>query len=338
MKKSLIAISIAAVASGTVNSAELFNDGNNQLSVGGQVLGAYYISDNKDTDGDHSNIQLSLNGKSKINDSLYAFGFYEIEGVNNDDDSDDDADDDFDIREAYLGIGSDYGELSYGRQYGALTLISNYTDIFEIFGNDGAGVWPDNFGTGRSDSVIKATTNFAGFNVHVSYQAENKEVASNDDGETNASSYGVALDYQLPFGFKLGVGYNEGDGAHDPSDSGDDQRLFISALSFTYEGIYAAALYSDGENWKSDGTEANTDYEGIEAVVTYQLTENFKPLLAYNKLEKDTGILKTDEQDYVLVGFEYNFNPQFKSIIEYKIDNKDSDDDDTLALGLLYSF
>ncbi|MEZ8971813.1 porin [Vibrio cyclitrophicus] len=321
MDKKIISLAIgAAIFGSAVNAAQVYSDSETELNIHGRAQGAYYFSSDKNIDGDQSYIRVGLDGKSQINDDLYAFGLYELQFKSN---SGSENEDEFDVRKGYVGVGSELWTVSYGRQFGAVTLVSDYTDIFPEFGNEAAGVSADLFGTGRSDSVFKATGSYDALNVHVSYQGENDQVS------TDASSYGIAADYALPFGMKVALGYNEGEGAT----AGADSELLTAAVSYTYEDLYAAVVFSDGENWEKDGTDNDIDYEGIEAVVTYQVTKELNALIGYNNLEKD-GV---DTVDYYSLGGEYNLTPNFKTLAEYKITDVDGEDD-ILALALRYSF
>lgn len=322
LNKTALAITSLILAN-SATAAEVFSDDTTSLVLEGRAQGAYYFSDDKNTDGDASYIRLAVGGESQINDDFYAFGYYQLQFESNKRDAAGIEDDEFDVRQGYVGVGSDNVAVSYGRQFGAVTLVSDYTDIFPEFGNDAAGVSADKFGTGRSDSVFKVTTSLAGLNVHASYQAENDEVS------TDASSYGIAADYQLPYGFKFALGYNNGD----TKSGGDDSELVITALSFEYESLYLSALYSDGENWASDGSDVNADYEGIEAVATYRVTEEFTALLGYNKKERND----VEKVDYVSFGAEYDLSKNFKALAEYKLTDVNNEED-VFAIAGRYSF
>lgn len=322
MNKTAFAVLSLIVANGA-SAAEVFSDDTTTLDVHGRMQGMYYFSDDKDVDGDNSYVRVGLSGESKINDDLYAFGLYELEFKSNRRDVNGVEDDEFDVRKGYVGVATDYATFSYGRQYGAVTLVSDYTDIFPEFGNEAAGVSADVFGTGHSDSVFKATASIAGLNVHASYQAENDEVS------TDSNSYGIAADYQLPFGFKVALGYNEGE----TLTGGNDAELFTSAISYEYDAFYVAALYSDGENWAKDGSDVNADYTGIEAVATYKVTDDFLALVGYNNLERND----VDTVDYVSIGAEYNLTENFKALAEYKINDVENEDD-VFAVAARYSF
>ncbi|MDP5254439.1 MULTISPECIES: porin [unclassified Vibrio] len=326
MKKITLAIS-ALLLSNSALAATVYSDDEKELNIHGRAQGMYYFSGDDDSDGDQSYIRVGLSGKSQINQDYYAFGLYELEFKSNRRD-DSDEDDEFDVRKGYIGVGADYGTISYGRQYGAVTLVSDYTDIFPEFGNEAAGVSSDLFGTGRSDSVFKLTGHYQDLTVHASYQAENDEVVQTN-GETDASSFGLAANYKLPYGFNVALGYNQGEGL----DEADDQTLITTAISYQYDKLYLAALYSDGENWAKDGSEDGVDYTGIEAVATYQVTEKLSALIGYNGLERDDE----DTVDSYSIGGEYQLTENFKTLAEYKINDIEGEDD-IFAVAARYSF
>ncbi|MFX3645670.1 porin OmpU, partial [Streptococcus suis] len=74
---------------------------------------------------DLSRVRLNFLGKSMITDSLYGVGFYEGEftTADNGDGSD------LDNRYTYAGIGGNFGEVTYGKNDGALGVITDFTDI-----------------------------------------------------------------------------------------------------------------------------------------------------------------------------------------------------------------
>lgn len=314
---------LSLIVTNAALAAEVFSDGTTTLDIHGRLQGMYYFADDKDVDGDNSYVRIGLNGESKVNDEIYVFGLYELEFKSNRRDLDGIEDDEFDIRRGYVGVATEYTTFSYGRQYGAVTLVSDYTDIFPEFGNEAAGVNADVFGTGRSDAVFKGTVDIVGLNVHASYQAENDEVS------TDSSSYGIAADYRLPLGFKFALGYNEGETLK----GGNDAELFTSAISYKYDEFYVAVLHSEGKNWAKDGSDINVDYTGVEAVATYKMTDGLLALVGYNKLKRND----VSTVNYVSVGAEINLAENFKALTEYRINNVENEED-IFAIAARYSF
>ncbi|MBF4227651.1 porin, partial [Vibrio anguillarum] len=76
-------------------------------------------------------------GKVAINDSLYGVGFYEGEFTTADDGKADQKGD-LENRYTYAGIGGNFGEVTYGKNDGALGVITDFTDIMSYHGNSAA--------------------------------------------------------------------------------------------------------------------------------------------------------------------------------------------------------
>ncbi|GAB6262220.1 porin [Photobacterium sp. CCB-ST2H9] len=327
MNKTVLASALlVALASGTAAaSTTVYEKDGQSVEIKGRMVGMYYSSDDKDEKGDQSYFRFGAKGKADINNDLYGVGVYETE-VNASSKKDG-----LQTRLSYAGLGGNFGEATYGRQYGAYTLISDYTDTLEEFGADASGTGTDRFGTGKASSVLKYTGEFSGLAVEASYQLDNNEVTQ-PDGDT-ATSYGIAASYSLPMGFKVGAGYNQGEGV----DGSDDAKVAAVSAAYDANNIYAAFLYSTGENWEDKkGTESDTDYDGYEVVLGYDFGNGFSAQAVYNFLEADAGS-SVDVEDYYVVGAYYKFNKQLRTYAEYKADQIDGNED-ILALAIRYDF
>jgi outer membrane porin protein LC len=305
-------------------AATVYEDDKHKLDVKGRVVGMYI--DNDDKGDDESYLRLGLKGKSHINDSLYAVGRFEVQWSVKDEETD--------TRLAYAGLGGNWGEITYGRQYGAYSLVTDFTDILFEFGGDASGAGTDRFGTGKADSLIKYEGVFKNLSVHANYQLDNEKVKSADN--KNATSVGVALQYELPIGLSIGAGYNAGKGTTKENDS----DVMALALAYSQDQIFASALYSKGKNWKDKiGTESNNDYIGYEAVIGFKPTKELTVQAGYNKLilKGKNSTNDVDKKDYFTVGAQYKFNKQFRVFTEYKFDQLDNQSDE-LALALRYDF
>ncbi len=175
---------------------------------------------------------------------------------------------------------------------------------------------------------------FDALTLHASYQLDNEKVTLADD--KNATSYGVALQYELPMGLSLGAGYNAGKGETKANDS----DVMALALAYSQEKLFASALYSKGKNWKDkEGLSTNDDYIGYEAVIGFKPIATLTIQTGYNKLvlKGKNGAQDTDKKDYFTVGAQYKFNKQFRVFTEYKFEQLEGKSDE-LALALRYDF
>ncbi|PAR81468.1 porin, partial [Vibrio cholerae] len=135
MNKTLIALAVSAAAVATgVNAGEIYNQDGASLTMGGRAEARLSLKDGKADD--KSRVRLNFLGKVAINDSLYGVGFYEGEFTTND--QGEAKDGNLNNRYTYAGIGGTYGEVTYGKNDGALGVITDFTDIMAYHGNSAA--------------------------------------------------------------------------------------------------------------------------------------------------------------------------------------------------------
>ncbi|MDO6524733.1 porin [Motilimonas sp. 1_MG-2023] len=330
MKKTLLTSAIlAALASGSVSAAEVYKDETHKVDVYGKIQGMYYDSKDKGEEGDQSYFRLGVKAKSAITESAYAFGRFEVEYAAN-------TSDDLDVRLGYAGLGDkQFGALSYGRQYGAYTLVSDFTDVLYEFGGDASGTGTDHFGTGKADSLLKYSVEFGGATFEANYQLDNTKEEKESGINDTATSYGLSATYGFDFGVNIGAAYNNGERL---TVGAGDAEMTAIAINYDANGVYAALLYSFGENWgKSATTINNTDFTAFEAALGYDFANGFGVLAGYNKQEAEAGNVSTDTVDYYTLGARYQYNKQFQVGVEYKADQIKGNED-VVALAAVYKF
>jgi outer membrane pore protein E len=87
--------------------------------------------------------------------------------------------------------------------------------------------------------------------------------------------------------------------------------------------------------------------ENFEAVIQYQFDFGLRPSLGYvlsKGKDIEDGIGNEDLVNYIDVGVTYYFNKNMSAMVDYKINQIDSDnqlginDDDVVAVGVTYQF
>ena len=239
MKKTLIALSVSAAAMATgVNAAELYNQDGTSLEMGGRAEARLSM---KDGDvADNSRIRLNFLGTQAINDNLYGVGFWEGEfttaengGV--------DGNSNLDTRYAYAGLGGAFGEMTYGKNDGALGVITDFTDIMAYHGNSAADKLA---AADRSDNMFSYKGQFENLAVKASYRFADREEVKNSDGvvdhytDNGEDGYSLSAIYTLgDTGLDLGAGY---------ADQADANEYMLAA-SYTMGDLYFAGVFTDGE-------------------------------------------------------------------------------------------
>ncbi|EMB7842895.1 porin [Vibrio vulnificus] len=334
MKKTLIALSVSAAAVATgVNAAELYNQDGTSLDMGGRAEARLSMKDGKVAD--NSRIRLNFLGKVEIQDGLYGVGFYEgefttaDEGVNK-------TNNNLDNRYTYAGLGGKFGEVTYGKNDGALGVITDFTDIMAYHGNSAA----DKIAVAdRVDNMIAYKGQFDALSVKASYRfADRAEGTGVDEGkyvDNGQDGYSLSAIYAIgQTGLTLGGGYADQ----------DEQNEYMLAASYTMGDLYFAGIYTDGEKEKKDG-----DYTGYELAAKYTMGQTVFTT-TYNNAETNSQT----SADNFAVDATYYFKPNFRGYVSYNFNLIDSGDklgqvggnttatkidaEDELALGLRYDF
>ncbi|MGR4988895.1 porin [Vibrio sp. WZ-1] len=332
MKKTLIALSVSAAAMATgVNAAELYNQDGTSLDMGGRAEARLSM---KDGDvADKSRIRLNFLGTQAINDNLYGVGFWEGEfttaengGV--------DGNSNLDTRYAYAGLGGAFGEVTYGKNDGALGVITDFTDIMAYAGNSAA----DKLAVAdRSDNMLSYKGQFENLAVKASYRFADRieNAAGTEYTDNGEDGYSLSAIYAFAdTGLELGAGYADQDEANE----------YMLAASYTMGDLYFAGVFTDGEKAKKDG-----DYTGYELAGAYTLGQTVFTS-TYNNAETNN---ETSANNFA-VDASYYFKPNFRGYVSYNFNLIDAgdklgkvggntvaskiDSEDELALGLRYDF
>ncbi|EGR1422146.1 TPA: porin [Vibrio vulnificus] len=338
MKKTLIALSVSAAAVATgVNAAELYNQDGTSLDMGGRAEARLSMKDGKVAD--NSRIRLNFLGKVEIQDGLYGVGFYEGEFTTADYDNTGknvSGNNTIDNRYTYAGLGGKFGEVTYGKNDGALGVITDFTDIMAYHGNSAA----DKIAVAdRVDNMIAYKGQFDALSVKASYRfADRSEGTGANDGkyvDNGQDGYSLSAIYAIgQTGLTLGGGYADQ----------DEQNEYMLAASYTMGDLYFAGIYTDGEKAKKDG-----DYTGYELAAKYTMGQTVFTT-TYNNAETNSQT----SADNFAVDATYYFKPNFRGYVSYNFNLIDSGDklgqvggnttaskidaEDELALGLRYDF
>ncbi|EPM4322749.1 porin [Vibrio vulnificus] len=336
MKKTLIALSVSAAAVATgVNAAELYNQDGTSLDMGGRAEARLSMKDGKVAD--NSRIRLNFLGKVEIQDGLYGVGFYEGEFTTADE-GENKTNNNLDNRYTYAGLGGKFGEVTYGKNDGALGVITDFTDIMAYHGNSAA----DKIAVAdRVDNMIAYKGQFDALSVKASYRfADRSEGTGADAGkyvDNGQDGYSLSAIYAIgQTGLTLGGGYADQ----------DEQNEYMLAASYTMGDLYFAGIYTDGEKAKKDG-----DYTGYELAAKYTMGQTVFTT-TYNNAETNSQT----SADNFAVDATYYFKPNFRGYVSYNFNLIDSGDkigtvsgagyatatkinaEDELALGLRYDF
>ncbi|MCC4224045.1 MULTISPECIES: porin [Vibrio] len=315
MKLKTLAVAVALLASGSqVVASELYNQDGTSLEMGGRAEARLSMMDGKAED--RSRIRLNFLGKQEISDSLYGVGFWEGEfetfengGV--------DGNSDLETRYAYAGLGGKYGEITYGKNDGALGVITDFTDIMAYHGNTAALKLPV---ADRTDNMVSYSGQFEQLAVRASYRFADRTTDVNGFDDNEQDGFSLSGIYAFAdTGFELGAGFA----------NQNDFDQYMLAASYTVGNFYVAGNYTGIEK-DSD------DYKGYELAAAYTMGQTVFTS-TYNKGEEESE----ETVENLAVDVTYYFKPNFRGYASYNfdlMDNEGSNEQDELALGLRYDF
>lgn len=338
MNKTMIALAVSAAALATgANAAELYNQDGTSLDMGGRAEARLSMKDGKAQD--NSRIRLNFLGKVEIQDGLYGVGFYEGEFTTSDYNSDgtkkDSGTDTIDNRYTYAGLGGAFGEVTYGKNDGALGVITDFTDIMAYHGNSAAYKLAV---ADRTDNMLSYKGQFQDLSVKASYRFADRIETNGEYSDNETDGYSLSGIYAIgETGFNLGAGYaDQNTGANESSDQ------YMLAGSYTLNDLYFAGTFVAGTD--KDGS-TKTDNTGYELAAAYTMGQTVFST-TYNYLEQDTSGTKSDAADNFAVDATYYFKPNFRGYVSYNFNLLSSSDagvtkadaEDEMALGLRYDF
>ncbi|MDD9157269.1 porin [Aliivibrio sp. S4TY2] len=340
MNKSVLALAVAAITSaGAVNAAEIYKGADQTLEMGGRAEARLSVKDGDAAD--KTRVRLNFKGTTQITDGLYGVGFYEGEFTNNDNGlATDSGSNGLNNRYTYAGLGGNFGEVTYGKNDGALGVITDFTDIMAYAGNSAA----DKISVAdRTNNNLGYKGTFGDFSAKANYRFDDA-----DKGEISNDGYALSGIYAFgDSGFKLGAGY---------ADQADANEMMFAG-SYTMGDLYFAGTFTNGEKQKSTSAAGVTtyhngsvDYTGYEAAVAYTMGKTVFTS-TYNNAETNDET----SADNFAVDATYFFNANFRTYISYNFNliskgdkigstsglngnATSADAEDELALGMRYDF
>ena len=319
MKKTFLALAVAAVAAASVaQAATVYDKDGTSLAVYGRVQSVIYNGDNSSSSDYNDNsmdtsARLGLDMRTQLAPWVAGFGKVEWEAANGDSgEGNDFGGDNFNGR--YLWVGFDFGQfgsVKFGKFEDAIKYAISPTDIFEDFGcvaqlgNDdrrsGQMMYEwSGYGVDVKLSASTASDNQQVDGAYYTDQAAGDQANEKLDINTGfAASVGYTSPDVLfgPIGIRVGYSYvqfqqdSETNGTIRINTSGsyDDYNQYAASLSWGSDvGFYTAVMYSNRsfdiyENWGSKATLPIDDYtvQGVEFVLRYTFTNGMSVFGGY---------------------------------------------------------
>ena len=345
MKKSLLALAVAAFAATSASAAQVYDKDGTTLGIGGEVETMYWSNHASGMDSNDQTVsdrvRFSLDGRTQLTNNIAGYGFYEWEVEHKGDSSEAQ---DVNARYAYLGVDfGKFGQVQVGR----------YEDPFEYAGNVVDNLEEAGLLCGldeRNSGHLSYMWSGYGFDAGVSYQfAEDNYNADQFDTIDVNGGFSVYAGYTTPtvgFGpisiraaYLYLDGQHEGNGAKLTDDNDNEignvftKNIKSSDFGLSWgnmgDGWYVATHYNYAK-FAGYGTEEDTDFETTaktktwESMVSYGFDNGVVLSAAYSqvkfKVEANADVdslgltdgEKTLTSKYAQVVASYDVNENFR--------------------------
>lgn len=272
-----LSLTLAAIVSMPTLAENINTD---DFSFGGRVEARGSLTDSDFTD--KSRVRLNGQGKHEINEALTAVGKFEYE-LTQEDDSDTSVTNN--TRFAYVGVESAYGTLTYGTQNNAVTYLTDFADVAEVY----SGYTNEAFsasGDRSEDTLLYAVTK-GDLTVHASANLK----ATENGG-------GLMVAYKLLPSVEVSAGYAGTEGLDKVSaetnyDDTKSSDVYMLGARYTQDNVLVSGVVQKG-------TLGDADFNAVDAFASYGFGQN-KVSVSYNYYSAD----ENEQLDLNFVAFEY---------------------------------
>ncbi len=254
----------------------------------------------------------------------------------------------FYARQGYIGIGTPYGRISFGKQWGVHYTLGGSVDNMYIFGADAIGVYNAGTdggpsGTGRADQAIKYEL-FEG-NYYLGIQGQFRNTSSNDKKFADAFAAATYYDFN---GLKIGASYAKVFDGVDSVTHGEakiNDEMIAGYIAYNKKNIHFAIIGQFFNNHEFTDQKKFFKGYGIEYSLKIDFGKNKQWAFVNNV--SFMAPLKSEGLNYYLNSYTFNLARRFSLntvvFLGVKIDGSTMTDGSksdmhTVALGFYYNF
>ncbi|MEZ8084291.1 MULTISPECIES: porin [Vibrio] len=333
MKKTLIALALAGISTSTLAAGNIYDDGTTAFNVKGEI--DTYLSTAESTTTVNgaatktkSDIDVDLWAKiqidatHKLNDSVSAFGSFEIQNGNGFDGWKGKVSDDNSMQTDDLYFGFNIGE-NFGIAAGE---VGDFGDSLDAVTLDNT-----NEGLGYMDDFVSSLES-AGHAISAKYTTGGLKLIADtylSSDENEDAAYGVSAEYTFDEMFTLGATYQD---QGNRSKKGNDYSVMGAKAGLTL-GNFGAAV-----NYIFEDIDGASDLDTISAALDYQI-EKARLYTSFGFTDGDND----EEINYYTIGADYSVSSNILAFVEYTdaedvADNNNKVEGDGVVAGMYYTF
>lgn len=256
-------------------------------------------------------------------------------------------------RLGYVGLVTDWGSFTFGKQWSVYSQVAGKTDNFLVFGGEACGQYNAGTdggvsGTGRANRSTQYNLKIGSFKMGI--QGQGRAITAED--QKMFDTFGAAIMFEKN-GFFIGATYNEvRDGMEKPEPDQPIKGDEAMCGSISYQNERFVIAYSHARLIKHEKVQINdsTNYfyngNGDELYIKYIFSPSRKwhAATGFNYLRPDKNSKAGDfDIQYVVLEVGYKFNEGSYTFISSRIDNSHNidgtrSDPTVFAGGIRFSF
>ena len=220
-------------------------------------------------------------------------------------------------RIGFIGLGTQYGALSYGKQWSVYYDVAAFTDRFAVFGASASGTYNagtdgGGSGTGRADNAGKYRLRRDA--ITLGAQIQNQAEIPLTGGIDYDLGYGLSLTHEWPFGLEVGGAYNRA--TIDNLDANlralgltGDSEAAIVGLKYNKGRLYIGTTYARHRNLEATDQDLFVDGTGWELYGRFNVRERFRVVGGANVMEPDSDDPNAGRYDIRsgILGMQYTY-------------------------------
>ncbi|MEZ9056740.1 porin [Vibrio pelagius] len=331
MKKTLLALALAGISTSTL-AASIYDDGTTAFNIKGEIDTYLSTAESTKTTGGAATktetdldvdlwAKIQIDATHKLNDSVSAFGSFEIQNGNGFDGWKGIVNDDNSMQTDDLYFGFNIGE-NFGVAAGE---IGDFGDSLDAITIDNT-----NEGLGYMDDFVSSLES-AGHGVSLKYTTGGLKLIADtylSSDENEDAAYGVSAEYALNEMFTFGASYQD----QGNRGLGTDHSIMGVAARLSLGGFGAAA------NYVTEDITGESDRDTVSVALDYQ----FEKVRAYTSIGATEGDAD-QEINYFTVGADYSVSSNILAFVEYTdaedvTDNANKVEGNGFVAGMYYTF
>ncbi|GLR63405.1 porin [Marinospirillum insulare] len=288
MKKTLIAASIAALATTSANAAvKLYESETGSFSSYGKVQLELENYDGENTIQNQGS-RLGFSGEKKLENGLTAFTNFEFRfqpGVQNDITEGGDDGGEWTTRNSYLGVKGDFGSVKAGN-FDSITysMVTGQADIME---NEGYRSLDTGSVNSRGTAIAYETNDLAGFKIGLGIKhyasdesaygpraAGNEKLTSNNGDEVWNIQLGATYQLNDELSFGLAFDQNNEDGNPGVGVAGDADPIIAASVNYATDAFGAGLVLENSGDYMVANLTGSVNYGAGDVYALVSFADN----------------------------------------------------------------